>query len=107
MPHHVPYWQCAQLCEEHLYINESGRVGEVEPRGIAAYPFVNKGAIEQGWCEYQWLSNGEWVDRGSLPQVDVAPELMPPPILNVQNELHSADGIERWFLQRCMVLAQK
>lgn len=102
-----PYAWCQYLCEHHMQVNESGRVGKVEPRGIAAYPFVNRGAMDQGWCEYKWLDNGEMVNRKSLPAAHVQRELMPPPILNVQSQKPSVVNIGQWFRQKCIELGKR
>ena len=99
--------QCQYLCQNHLLLNEAGRVGKVEPRGITAYPFVNRGAIDQGWCEYEWLDSGEMVAPRLLPRVEVAPDLMPPPITNVQSQKMSAMKIGHWFKQKCIELGKR
>lgn len=99
----TPYTWCRYLCEEHLHINESGRVGEVEPRGIAAYPYVNCGAMDQGWCEYKPFDSEEWVDRDLLPTVEVQPELMPPPIV----ELKRFTWSKEWFMEHMLEQAQR
>lgn len=104
--HYEPYSKCRYICEEHLQINESGRVGDIEPRGIAAYPYVNRNAMDQGWCEYQWLHNGERVDRATVPHVHVDPSLMPPPILNAQTSRTLAELID-WFRQHCIELGKR
>lgn len=75
-----PYWQCPYLCEEHLYINESGRTVCEKCTGVTAYPFVNKTAYVEGYCLYKRLCDGLEVDVNELPHVQVEPALMPPPL---------------------------
>ena len=75
-----PCAQCPYLCEEHLYINESGRTVSEKCSGVTAYPFINKTAYVEGYCLYKRMDNGVEIDVNELPHVQVEPALMPPPL---------------------------